>query len=133
MAVVKNRALRSVFIMLGFFFLGMAFIGVALPLVPTVGPVLLAAFFFSKSSERFDQWLVNNRLFGGIVRDWRAGLGFTARAKTIAIAAIIATFTISVVFVVEPTLVRAALIIFAAGLVVYITRLPTKQAVPEPA
>ena len=39
--------------------------------------LLLAAFFFSKSSERFDDWLVRNRLFGKIVRDWRAGLGFT--------------------------------------------------------
>ncbi len=133
MAVVKNRAARSVFVILGFFFLGMAFIGVVLPLIPTVGPVLLAAFFFSKSSERFDQWLINNRVFGGIVRDWRAGLGFTPRAKTISITAIIATFTISIVFVVEPTLVRVALIIFAAALVVYITRLPTKRVAPEAA
>jgi uncharacterized protein len=129
MSVVKNRALRSVFIALGFLFLGVAFVGVALPLIPTVGPVLLAAFFFSKSSERFDQWLVDNRLFGGIVRDWRAGLGFTPRAKTIAIAAIIATFTI----VVEPALMRVALVVLAAALVTYITRLPTKRPIPEPA
>jgi len=133
MSVVKNRALRSAFIALGFLFLGVAFVGVALPLIPTVGPVLLAAFFFSKSSERFDQWLVDNRLFGGIVRDWRAGLGFTPRAKTIAIAAIIATFTISVVFVVEPALMRVALVVLAAALVTYITRLPTKRPIPEPA
>ena len=131
MTVVKSRVLRSIFIVLGFFFLGMAFVGIAVPLIPTVGPVLLAAFFFSKSSERFDDWLVNNRLFGGIVRDWRAGLGFTPRAKAIAIGAIIATFAISVLFVVEPTLVRVGLIAFAAALVVYITRLPTKRPVTE--
>lgn len=132
MTVVKSRVLRSIFIVLGFFFLAMAFVGIAVPLIPTVGPVLLAAFFFSKSSERFDEWLINNRLFGGIVRDWRAGLGFTLRAKAIAIGAIIATFAISVLFVVEPTLVRVGLIIFAAALVIYITRLPTKRPVPEP-
>jgi uncharacterized membrane protein YbaN (DUF454 family) len=132
MTVVQNRALRAVYIILGFFFLGLAFVGIAVPLIPTVGPVLLAAFFFSKSSERFDQWLINNRLFGGIVRDWRAGLGFTPRAKAIAIAAIVATFTISVVFVVEPTVLRIGLVVFAAALVTYITRLPTKRPVPEP-
>ena len=132
MTVVNSRVLRSLFLVLGFFFLGMAFVGVAVPLIPTVGPVLLAAFFFSKSSERFDRWLVNNRLFGGIVRDWRAGLGFTIRAKSIAIAAIAATFTISVVFVVDPMPIRVGLIVFASALVVYITRLPTKRAVPEP-
>ena len=132
MTVVKSRVLRSIFLILGFFFLGMAFVGVAVPLIPTVGPVLLAAFFFSKSSERFDHWLINNRLFGGIVRDWRAGLGFTIRAKAIAVVAIIATFTISVVFVVEPMPVRIGLIIFASALVVYIAQLPTKRTVPEP-
>lgn len=132
MSIVKNRALRSIFLVLGFFFLGMAFVGVVVPLIPTVGPVLLAAFFFSKSSERFDDWLVSNRLFGKIVRDWRAGLGFTIRAKTIAIIAIIATFTISVVFVVEPILIRIGLIVFAGALIVYIAQLPTKRTSAEP-
>jgi uncharacterized membrane protein YbaN (DUF454 family) len=132
MTVVKSRLLRSLFLVLGFFFLGMAFVGVVVPLIPTVGPVLLAAFFFSKSSERFDDWLVNNRLFGKIVRDWRAGLGFTIRAKTIAIVAIIVTFTISVVFVVDPMPIRVGLIVFAGALIAYIAQLPTKRAVAEP-
>jgi uncharacterized membrane protein YbaN (DUF454 family) len=133
MSVVKNRALRSVFLVLGIFFLGLAFVGIAIPLIPTVGPVLLAAYFFSKSSERFDQWLIENRLFGGIVRDWRAGLGFTIRAKSIAIGAIITTFTISIVFVVDQTIFRVALFALAAVLVVYIAQLPTKRLVPAPA
>ena len=130
MTVVKSRALRSFFLVLGIFFLGLAFVGIAIPLIPTVGPVLLAAYFFSKSSERFDTWLVENRLFGGIVRDWRAGLGFTIRAKSIAIGAIIVTFTISVVFVIDITVIRVGLIALAIALVVYIAQLPTKRLVP---
>lgn len=133
MSVVKSRALRFVFLVLGIFFVGVAFVGIAIPLIPTVGPVLLAAYFFSKSSERFDQWLVENRLFGGIVRDWRAGLGFTIKAKTIAIGAIIATFTISIVFVVDQTVFRAALFALAAVLVIYIAQLRTKRLIPAPA
>lgn len=133
MSVVKSRALRFIFLVLGVFFVGLAFVGIAIPLIPTVGPVLLAAYFFSKSSERFDQWLVENRLFGGIVRDWRAGLGFTIKAKSIAIGAIIATFTISIVFVVDQTIFRMALFTLAAVLVVYIAQLPTKRLIPAPA
>ena len=129
MTVVKSRTLRIFFLTLGIFFLGLAFVGIAIPLIPTVGPVLLAAYFFSKSSERFDQWLVENRLFGGIVRDWRAGLGFTIRAKSIAIGAIIATFTISVAFVIDITVIRVGLIALAIALVVYIAQLPTKRLV----
>ena len=133
MTIAKSRTLRSVYLVLGIFFLGMAFIGIAIPLIPTVGPVLLAAYFFSKSSERFDQWLVQNKLFGGIVRDWRAGLGFTTRAKAIAIAAIVVTFTISVVFVIDLTVIRIGLIALALSLVIYIAQLPTKRLSPTPA
>ena len=132
MTVVKSRLLRAFFLALGIFFLGFAFVGIAIPLIPTVGPVLLAAYFFSKSSERFDKWLVENRLFGGIVRDWRAGLGFTLRAKSIAIGAIIVTFSISILFVVDQPIIRVALFALAATLVVYIAQLPTKRPVPAP-
>lgn len=133
MAVVKSRTLRILYVVLGSFFLGLAFIGVVLPIIPTVGPVLLAAFFFSRSSERFDQWLVANRLFGGIVRDWRGGLGFTIRAKLIAITAIAATFTISIVFVIEPTALRVLMVTLATALAIYIAQLPTKRVEPVPA
>ena len=133
MTVVKSRTLRFLFLALGVFFVGLAFIGIVIPLIPTVGPVLLAAYFFSKSSERFDQWLVENRLFGGIVRDWRAGLGFTIRAKSIAIGAIIVTFMISVVFVIDITVIRVGLVTLAIALVVYIAQLPTKRLVPATA
>jgi len=132
MTVVKSRLLRSLFLALGIFFLGLAFVGIAIPLIPTVGPVLLAAYFFSKSSERFDKWLVENRLFGGIVRDWRAGLGFSIRAKSIAIGAIILTFSISILFVIDITIIRLGLIALALSLVVYIAQLPTKRLVPAP-
>jgi len=126
---VKNRPLRLLLLALGFFFLGMAFVGTVLPLVPTTGPVILAAFLFSKSSERFDHWLVTNRVFGSIVRDWRAGLGFTFRAKAIAVAAIVASFSISTVFVVDSTIVRVALIALAIAIAAYVVTRPTKQPI----
>ena len=112
---------------LGFFFLGLGVAGTVLPVIPTTGPVLLAAFFFSRSSERFDQWLVNHRVFGGIVRDWRAGRGFSVQAKTVAVIAIAVTFTITVGFAVSSTPVRVFLVLLAVGLIAYILRLPTKR------
>ena len=45
-------------------------IGVVLPLLPTTPFVILAAFCFSKSSPRFHQKLLENRLFGPIIADW---------------------------------------------------------------
>ena len=126
--LVQNRALRIVLVGLGFLFVGIGFVGAFIPLVPTTGPVLLAAFLFSISSARFDHWLSNHRIFGPIVRDWRAGRGFTMRLKVTAVIAITVTFTITLTLAVENTVARAMLIGLALGLVAYILRLPTKQA-----
>ena len=124
--LVKNRMLRVLLMGLGFAFVGIGFAGVFLPLIPTTGPILLAAFLFSMSSVRFDRWLTNHRIFGPIVRDWRAGRGFTMRLKMTAVIAIALTFTITVGFAIDNTTVRVLLIGLAIGLVVYILRLPTK-------
>ena len=115
---------------LGLLFVGIGFVGAFLPLVPTTGPILLAAFLFSISSVRFDHWLTHHRIFGPIVRDWRAGRGFTMRLKVAAVVAIAVTFTITVAFAIDSTLVRVLLIGLAVGLVVYILQLPTKRQVP---
>ncbi len=128
MRLARSRAVRTLYLALGVLFLGLGIVGTAIPLIPTTGPVLLAAFFFSRSSERFDTWLVNHRLFGGIVRDWRAGRGFSPLAKTIAVAAILATFTITVGFAIHSTPARVLLVLLALALVGYILRLPTKRA-----
>jgi len=126
MQVARSRLLRVIYLSVGVFFLGLGIVGTVVPLIPTTGPVLLAAFFFSRSSERFDRWLVNHRIFGGIVRDWRAGRGFSVRTKAVAVIAIAVTFTITVVFALESAPIRVLLVVLAAALVVYILRLPTK-------
>ena len=128
MTVVKNRALRIVLAGLGWLFVGIAFLGVFVPVLPTTGPVLLAAFFFSRSSERFDNWLVTNRFFGSIVRDWRAGKGFTVRAKVVAVVAIVVSFAITTIWVVNGVYLRAAFWLLAAAIAFYVVSRPTKSA-----
>lgn len=124
--LVQVRSLRILLMGLGWLFVGIGFAGIALPLVPTTGPILLAAFLFSVSSVRFDRWLSEHRIFGPIVMDWRAGRGFTARLKAWAVAAIALTFSVTIAFAVDLTWARIMLAALAAGLVVYILRLPTK-------
>ncbi len=132
MTLVKSRTLRGVFIALGFVWVGIAFAGVAIPGIPTTGPILLAAFFFSKSSERFDSWLVTNKYFGSIVRDWRAGAGFTVVAKTVAVTAIVISFGITTWFFLTNPWVRAGMWSLAMALAVFIVSRPTKSTAIDP-
>ncbi len=125
-----RRSTRTILSALGFLSLGVALIGIVLPGIPTTGPVLLAGYFFSRSSERFDRWLLEHRLFGPITRDWRAGRGFTARAKTVSVFAIVITFSVTVGFAVSHLAFRIGLVMLAVAISAYILRLPTKTAEP---
>lgn len=59
-------------------------IGIFVPLLPTTPFVLLAAACFSRGSVRCEQWLLNHRIFGPMVRDWRAYRAVPLRAKQLA-------------------------------------------------
>ncbi|HUF03592.1 MAG TPA: YbaN family protein [Aridibacter sp.] len=89
---------KFIFLTLGIIAVGLGFIGAFLPLLPTTPFLLLAAFFFSKSSERMHQWLLNHRLFGTLLRDWREHGAIAPRAKFFSMALIIPLYSYTLFF-----------------------------------
>jgi uncharacterized protein len=79
-----------------------------LPGIPTFDLVLLAAFFFSMSSDRMYGWMLNHRYFGRIIRGYREH-GLTMRMKWTAAVAITASLLVSGVFLTDLWWVRAIL------------------------
>ncbi len=62
---------RFLYLGLGFASLALGAAGVVLPLLPTVPFVLLAAFFFARSSPRLEARLLDHPRFGPHIRAWR--------------------------------------------------------------
>ena len=62
--------MRFIYLCLGLFSVLLAGVGIALPLLPTVPFLLLAAFFFARSSERLHNWLLSHATFGPMISDW---------------------------------------------------------------
>lgn len=88
------RLLRAVFLGLGFFFVALGFIGAFLPVLPTTPFLLLAAACFARSSERFENWLLEHRRFGPLLQEWRARGVIPRKAKLAALGGMIAGFVI---------------------------------------
>ncbi len=55
--------MKVINLVLGFVFLGLGFIGIILPVLPTTPFLLLSAFFFSRSSEKVNTWFKNTKVY----------------------------------------------------------------------
>jgi uncharacterized membrane protein YbaN (DUF454 family) len=81
-----ERARRAGHLALGFAMLGLGVVGAFLPVMPTTIFMILAAFFFGRSSPRLEAWLLDHPRFGGSLRAWREEGAIPARAKALAVA-----------------------------------------------
>ncbi|QDL91310.1 DUF454 domain-containing protein [Paroceanicella profunda] len=88
--------MRIVWLTIGLLSLLAGAAGAVLPLVPTVPFLLLAAFAFSRSSERLHTWLTTHPRLGPPIMDWQRHGAIRRRVKYIATATIAAAFLISV-------------------------------------
>lgn len=104
--------------------LGFGFIS-RLPGISTADFVILALFFFARSSRRFEMWLRNHPVFGKIIRSYQGGL--TVRAKTVALIAITASIGVSAVLLTSNTTLRVILVAAAALAWWYVLTRPGKD------
>lgn len=92
-----SHTARLLWLVGGFVALLLAAIGVLLPVMPTTPFILVAAFCFSRSSRRLDDWLLGNPTFGPIIIDWRTNGAIAPRIKLIAVGLMSVTFVSSLV------------------------------------
>lgn len=92
--------------MAGFGLVGLATLGIFLPLLPTTPLLLLAAACFANSSEKWHRWLMEHNLFGPILKNWHERRCISRRAKIIAVASILIFGTYAIGFAIDNTSLR---------------------------
>ncbi|SON49948.1 YbaN family protein [Vibrio tapetis] len=95
---------------LGWVATALGFIGIFVPLLPTVPFVLLAMYCFGMTSPRFMHWLETNRWFGPVVSRIRADLGLTVREKTRILVITWLSIGLTVLFVLDNVHVQMLLV-----------------------
>lgn len=107
--------MKILYLALGLICVAIGGLGVFIPGLPTTVFFIIAAWAFSKSNERLEQWVLNLPGIGPMVRDFRSGLGMPKRAKVAAISCIIVAVSLSAGFLIDNLIVR--LTVAALGLV----------------
>jgi uncharacterized protein len=84
---------RKLLFAAGFVFLVIGAIGMVVPMLPGTVFLILAAWCFTRSSPKFEAWLLNHRWLGpGVVR-WRETGAIPPMVKLFALASFVGTFT----------------------------------------
>ena len=126
----KSFFVKSLLLLLGFIFVGLGFIGIIIPGMPTTVFMILAAACFAKSSPKFEQWILDLPGIGRLVQDHRDGLGMPQKSKAIAITMMVLAVTLSIIFAITSTLIQILVGVVGIIGVWYVgVRVPTKEKV----
>jgi uncharacterized membrane protein YbaN (DUF454 family) len=115
---------RGLYLAAAILFLVLTVIGIVLPVVPATPFLLVTSWFLLRTSPELHQRLYRTRLFGPFLRDWDRYHGVRLHVKITAIAMVIGGAVFSLTFGHLPTIAKIVLVVFAAGGLVVVWRLP---------
>ncbi len=118
---------KAFLIFIGTLSVSLGVLGMFLPLLPTTVFLLLGAYCYSHSSERFHTWLLNNPWCGEYIRNYKSGRGITARQKASTIAMLWASIGFSVWYVSGALWFNLMMFAIAAGVTIHVLWLKTHR------
>ena len=80
-----------------------------------------------RSSERFYQWLIHNRIFGAYVRNYIEGRGMPVKIKIFTILLLWLAIGLSITFAVQNTVIRIVLLCIAIGVTAHISLIKKRK------
>ena len=125
----RSTLSRTFWFTLGLISMTLGFIGIPVPGLPTTPFMILAAACFARSSQRFYDWIINNKLFGIHVKNYREGNGIPKKVKPV----ILATMWVFVLFAVlvaipdDVPISKAATLLLALIGTIFILRIPSSE------
>lgn len=125
---LTKELLKKIYVGLGFFFVALGAIGAVLPVLPTTPFLILAAFFFSKGSQRWEQWLLAQPFFGPLILEWRAHGVIRRSVKMVATFTMLPLLGFSLWRVAMPLWARLVILVVCASVLVFIWSRPEEKS-----
>ena len=122
----KKKIIKAFYIIIGVLCLALGIVGIALPILPTTPFLLLASFLFMKSSEKMNNWLLNNKVFGEHIKDYQEYRAVKRGTKIVSIGFLWSSLGLSIYFV-EILWIRLLLIGVGVGVTAHLLSLKTQK------
>lgn len=119
---------KTIYFVAGWGFLFLGIIGAFLPLLPTTPFLLLTAFCFSRSSERWHTWLINQPHLGPFILDWQRHGVIRTRVKMIATALMVPLVALSLAKETVPLYAKTLAGTVCLGVLIFIWSRPSKRS-----
>jgi len=123
-----SRPVRLLLNLLGWLSVGLAILGVPLPILPTTPFLILAAACFVRSSPTAHARLVAHPRFGPLIAQWQTRRTIPVWAKRRALILIFVTFSFSIA-VLDSTALRIMQVVIGTSVGVFVARLRTEPPV----
>lgn len=117
--------MRILFIALGFIFLGIGAVGIAVPILPTTPFLLLASFFFAKGSKRFHDWFLSTKLYKKYLESFVKSRAMTLKGKLNILIPVSCMLIITFIFVNNIYARIVLVILFISKYVYFFTQIKT--------
>ena len=122
--------MKYLYLSLGYISLILGIAGTILPVLPTTPFILLATYFFSKSSKKLHQWLKNHRIFGRMINDWNRHRAISLKAKILSTVMIVSLFSYTIFFKNYHNSIKLLLLSIAFGVLAFILSRPLPPQIP---
>jgi uncharacterized protein len=121
-----NPMVRHCLLALGFLMVALGTLGVFLPVMPTAPFLIVAAWAFSRSSERFHNWLYGHPHFGPPLVAWNRHGVIPVKAKLLSVVGMYASVVLVILFVATDWVLPAIHIAVVTAVAAYILTRPSR-------
>ena len=116
---------KLILLIVGWLCVGLGFVGIFIPGIPTTIFLIIALWAFARSSKRFHAWLLNHQRFGPILRNWESHKVVPIKAKIVMVilqilVVIMVQYTFNSLFITVTLLIVLILVAW------YVISLPSK-------
>ncbi len=118
---------KPVLITIGLICVGLAVLGIFLPILPTTPLLLLALACFARSSEKLHKWVLSNKTFGPVIKHWEESKSMPRKAKIYSLILIIIAGGMSALFI-QNTSLKIGMIVFLLIPVLIILNIKTTES-----